>query len=123
MTATNSPIAKAQVEGNPSVTITLFSKNNCSKCKLTENQFIKANVPHRYINVEEDTEPRAEFADADGNPRSPRDYVVAEFGTAMPAVELRQISADGSTVRYIDWNDMNPARITEVKTVYGIPAE
>lgn len=116
----NAPVATAQTEGTTPAIITLFSKNDCGRCTTTAGQFKKAEVPFRYINVETDTEPRAEFADADGNPRTALDYVTQEFGTAMPAVELRD--AEDRTVRLMSWSNMNPMRITEVKKAYGKPA-
>jgi glutaredoxin len=75
----------------PELMLTIFSKNDCGICRSTEQAFEKRGVPFREINVEEDTEPRAEF---DG--LSPIDYVKTNFGLQMPAVAITD--ADGWVV-------------------------
>lgn len=72
----------------PELMLTIFSKNDCGICRSTEQAFDKRGVPFREINVEEDTEPRAEF---DG--LTPIDYVKTNFGLQMPAVAITD--ADG----------------------------
>ena len=75
----------------PELMLTIFSKNDCGICRSTEQAFDKRGVPFREINVEEDTEPRAEF---DG--LTPIDYVKTNFGLQMPAVAITD--ADGWVV-------------------------
>lgn len=62
-------------------TVTVFSKNDCSACDATKDKLTAAGVPFREINVEEDTEPRAEF----GN-ETPLTHVIEKYGRSMPAV-------------------------------------
>lgn len=62
-------------------TVTVFSKNDCSICVATEAKFIERGVPFREINVETDTEPRAEF----GN-KTAFEHVVERYGKSMPVV-------------------------------------
>jgi glutaredoxin len=74
------PITEA-TEDEAVPTVTVFSKNNCSICVATEAKLTERGIPFRDINVEEDTEPRAEF-----NNLTPFDYVVRYYGRSMPVV-------------------------------------
>jgi glutaredoxin len=65
----------------PTISVTIFSKNDCANCANTEKQFTRKGVPYTEINVQEDTEPREEFGGL-----TPFDYVVANYGRQMPIV-------------------------------------
>lgn len=62
-------------------TVTIFSKNDCSTCTSVESKFLERGVPFREINVEEDTEPRAEF----GN-KSAMEHIMERYGRTMPVI-------------------------------------
>lgn len=77
----------------PIISVTVFSKNDCANCTNTEKQFDRRGVPYTEINVQEDTEPRAEFGGL-----TPFDYVVATYGRQMPIVVV-----DDSDTEWGDW--------------------
>jgi glutaredoxin len=98
-------------------TVTIFSKNDCSRCDTTEAKFIKAGVPFREINVETDTEPRAEF----GN-KTAFEHVVERYGRAMPVVVVENGVWDDH------WNSLRPDKVLELIALFErlgavIPAE
>lgn len=64
-------------------TVTVFSKNDCSVCDSTEAKFIERGIPFREINVQTDTEPRAEF----GN-KTALEHVMERYGRQMPVVVI-----------------------------------
>lgn len=65
--------------------ITVFTKNNCPRCDFVKRWFLKNKIDTpeliRYINVETDTTPRAEFHNL-----SPRDHVIQNYDRAMPVI-------------------------------------
>ncbi|MCI4659645.1 glutaredoxin family protein [Cryobacterium zhongshanensis] len=65
----------------PAITVTIFSKNDCTNCTNTEKQLDRRGVPYREINVQEDTAPREEFGG-----RTPFEHVVETYGRQMPVV-------------------------------------
>lgn len=75
--------ADSAIAEAPALTLTVFSKNDCSICTQTEKTFARKGVPFTEINVQEDLEPRAEFGG-----RTPIDHVKATFGLQMPAVVI-----------------------------------
>lgn len=74
------PVEPAE-EPASSLSVTVFSKDNCWRCKNVEKRFDNDGVPYTEINVETDTEPRAEF---DG--LTPMAYVIAKYGREMPTI-------------------------------------
>ena len=76
-------IAGVGAEGTETadLTLTIFTKNDCTNCTNTEKQFDRNGVPYREINVEEDNEPREEFGGL-----TPFEHVVSKYGRQMPAV-------------------------------------
>lgn len=98
-------------------TVTVFSKNNCPICVATESKFIERGVPFREINVEEDTEPRAEFSH-----KSAFDHVLERYGKMMPAVVVENGSWGDS------WTGRRPDKIVALISLFErlgatIPAE
>lgn len=83
--------------------LTVFSKNECPECTSAKRFLIKRGVPYREINVETETEPRAEF---DG--LTPFDYVVKTYGRKMPTMVLE----DGSWGDW--WPGARPDKLIEV---------
>lgn len=65
----------------PTLTVTVFSKDDCAICVNTENTFRKKGVPFTEINVQQDLEPRDEFGG-----KTPLEHVMETFGRQMPAV-------------------------------------
>jgi len=65
------------------LSLLMFTKNQCSICDNTKRQFDLKGVPFTAINVEEDTEPRAEFGG-----KTPFEYVVETYGRQMPVVVI-----------------------------------
>jgi glutaredoxin len=65
----------------PTITVTIFSKNDCTNCTNTEKQFERKGVAYTEINVQEDEEPRAEFGGL-----TPFEHVVKNYGRQMPIV-------------------------------------
>lgn len=65
----------------PTLTVTVFSKDDCAICVNTENTFRKKGVPFTEINVQQDLEPRDEFGG-----KTPLDHVIESFGRQMPVV-------------------------------------
>ncbi|MET3172905.1 UNVERIFIED_ORG: glutaredoxin [Arthrobacter sp. UYCu721] len=88
-------------------TVTVFSKNDCSRCDATEAKFIKAGVPFREINVEEDTEPRAEF----GN-KTALEHVVERYGRTMPVVVVENGVWDDH------WSSLRPDKVLELIALF-----
>ena len=86
--------------GVPAVTV--FSKNDCPDCTRTKARFTARGVPFREINVQEDTEPRAEFGG-----KTPLEHVKETYGLRMPAVVVEH----GENGDY--WNGPRPDRIVE----------
>ena len=68
----------------PALSMTIFTKNDCSKCVATERHFERKGVPFREINVEDDLEPRDEFGGL-----TPYDYVIQKYERQMPVVVIR----------------------------------
>ena len=81
-------------------TVTVFSKNDCSICDAVEAKFTERGIPFREINVQTDTEPRAEFGD-----KTPMDYVVERYGRSMPVVVVE----DGTQID--SWNGRRPDKV------------
>lgn len=67
----------------PALSMTIFTKNDCSKCVATERHFGRKGVPFREINVEDDLEPRDEFGGL-----TPYDYVIQKYERQMPVVVI-----------------------------------
>ncbi|MEO3931344.1 glutaredoxin family protein [Micrococcaceae bacterium Sec7.4] len=65
-------------------TVTVFSKNDCSRCDAVEAKFTERGVPFREINVETDTAPRAEFGG-----KTPMEHVMENYGRSMPVVVVQ----------------------------------
>ena len=98
-------------------TVTVFSKNDCSTCVAVEAKFIERGVPFREINVEEDTEPRAEF----GN-KSAFEHIVERYGRTMPVVVVENGSWGDS------WMGRRPDKVVALVSLFErlgatIPAE
>lgn len=88
-------------------TVTVFSKNDCSICVSTEAKFIEKGIPFREINVETDTEPRAEF----GN-KTAFDHVVERYGRQMPVVIIQ----NGTQSDH--WSGRRPDKIVELTQLF-----
>lgn len=88
-------------------TVTVFSKNNCSVCVATEARFTRRGIPFTEINVEEDTEPRAEF----GN-KTPKEHVKAKYGLQMPVVVVE----NGSWGE--QWSGARPDKVVELGMLF-----
>jgi glutaredoxin len=98
-------------------TVTVFSKNKCSRCDAVEAKFIKAGVPFREINVETDAKPRAEF----GN-KTAFEHVVERYGREMPVVVVENGVWDDH------WSGLRPDKVLELIALFEkqgatIPAE
>lgn len=72
-------------------TVTVFSKNECPYCDSTKARLTARGVPFREINVQNDTEPRAEFGG-----RTPLEHVMENYGRSMPAVVVTDSSGEES---------------------------
>lgn len=72
-----------ETDSADALTLTVFSKNNCPDCESTKGLLTRKGVPFTEINVEEDTEPRAEFGG-----RTPLEHVVETYGRRMPTIVL-----------------------------------
>lgn len=75
---TTTPLSPA---APPALTMTIFTKNQCAICDRTKTHFESKGVPFEYINVEEDTEPRAELGGV-----TAFEYVVTNYARQMPVV-------------------------------------
>lgn len=96
------------VETDPSdPTVTVFSKNDCPDCTRTKERFLAKGVPFREINVQEDTEPRAEF----GN-KTPLEYVKERYGLRMPAVVVMHNGHADS------WTGPRPDKVVETGLLF-----
>lgn len=96
--------------------VTVFSKNDCTLCVGTKNRFTAKGIPFREINVEEDTEPRAEFGG-----KTPLEHVL-KYGNQMPFVVVE----NGSWGE--QWSGARPDKIVELGLLFErldalIPAE
>ena len=79
--AHDAPTVPADENDPATLSLTIFTKNDCPKCRNTEGQFDRKGVPFTEINVEEDTEPREEFGGL-----TPMEHVIAKYGREMPVV-------------------------------------
>ena len=86
------------------LSVIVFSKNDCWRCNNVENRFDKDGVPYEEINVETDTEPREAFGGL-----TPFEHVVKNYGREMPVV----------VVEDDDWGDwwtgIRPDKMIETK--------
>lgn len=80
--------------------ITIFSKNDCYKCRNVENKLDAEGIPFTEINVEKDHEPRPAF---DG--KTPFDYVVEKYGREMPVI----VVDDGGWGEH--WSGIRPDKL------------
>jgi glutaredoxin len=99
-TTTNTTAAPVAAAETSIPTVTVFSKNDCSICDAVEAKFTERGIPFREINVQTDTEPRAEF----GN-KTPFDFVVERYGRSMPVVVVE----DGP--RSDSWSSRRPDKV------------
>lgn len=89
MTAT--PTSDAATAAPSVPTVTVFSKNDCSRCDAVEAKFTARGIPFREINVQTDTAPRDEFGGM-----TPLEHVMANYGREMPVVVVRDNAGDDS---------------------------
>jgi len=81
-------------------TVTVFSKNECSRCTAVEAKLTERGVPFREINVETDTVPRAEFGG-----KTPLEHVIENYGRSMPVVVVTGTAGEDS------WNGNRPDKV------------
>lgn len=87
--------------------VTVFSKNDCPDCTRTKARFTARGVPFREINVQEDSEPRAEF----GN-RTPLDHVKERYGMRMPTVVVDYGTKEDH------WSGPRPDKVVETGLLF-----
>lgn len=83
--------ATESAAGTAIPTVTVFSKNDCSRCDGVEAKFNARGIPFREINVQEDTVPRDEFGG-----KTPLEHVMENYGREMPVVVVQDDAGEVS---------------------------
>ena len=89
--------------------IRIFSKHVCAICAATKASLDRESIPYQEINVEEETEPSAEF---DG--LTPREFVLKHYGLAMPVV----IVSDKNLGEITWWSGSRPDLLVRLIDAY-----
>lgn len=84
-------------------TVTVFSKNECTRCTAVEARFTARGIPFREINVQNDTAPRDEFGGM-----TPLEHVLENYGREMPVIVVRDDAGENS------WSGSRPDKVLEL---------
>jgi len=100
-TITEMPASSANTASVP--TVTVFSKNECTRCTAVEAKFTARGIPYRKINVQNDTTPRDEFGG-----KTPLEHVLENHGREMPVIVVQDDAGEDS------WSGSRPDKVLEL---------